>query len=390
MKFFNINREVGLLTLGFILIFFGYNGIQQYITTFFAEAGLIDVGFRSLILIYVFFCLASLLSGILVSRYGAKRFLIASPIFYSGLLFSLLTKNTVLIYLFSILSGFAAAFLWTAQNSYFLRVTDEKSYGANAGFFNSGLAFGSALGLLILGFLISIYSFSLPFFIFAFFPLIGLSIFFGLKDVRIEPKKNQLQLLKKTITSRTALSLSSIWFSFSFSYGLVIGAIPLAIKSILGISYIGVLSSLFYIMPILFAYIFGRISDSKGRKTMIIYSYVISVLALILMFFSETAPILVLGIILLALNDSIIRPMTLSFLGDVSTRDNLEFLTSLFWMVQNIGIISALLVSALIQTKSIYLIAIAGIAVSLAILLPVFRLGVGQIKEKISREVNMV
>ena len=75
--------------------------------------------------------------------------------------------------------------------------------------------------------------------------------------------------------------------------------------------------------------------------------------------------------------------------GDVSTKTNLEFLTALFWMIQNVGIVGALILSQIFvaEVKIIYLISLFVIAISLIILLLLLRLGIEKIREKISQEV---
>lgn len=385
-----IPKEVKLLTLSFLLIFLGFNGVQQFITTFFSNINLINIGFQSLILIYLFFILFNPLSAIFVSKYGAKKCMIISSIVYSIFILLLLSKNIILIYIGSSLLGIAASLLWTGQNTYLIRASDKKFYGKNSGFFNSFLSLGSALGILSLGFLISIFDFRLSFIIFSIFPVLGFIILFRLNNLTAKPKPNQFKLIKKAITSITALKLSCLWFTIYFIFGLVIGIIPLEIKKGLGISYIGIFSSLFYILPILLSYFFGKISDIKGRKKMIIFSYFLIVLSLISLLFSKSISFLVLGIILIALTWTIMIPIISAFVGDIATETNLEFLVALFWMIQNIGVVSALFLSQIfkIEITTLYLISIFIVIFSFMILLPLFRLSTEEIKEKISQEMN--
>ena len=385
----SVSREVKLLSLVFLFIFFGFSGVQQYVTTFFSEAGLIDVGFQSLILVYIFFTLFEPVSAIFVSKYGSKKSMIIASIFYSVFILSLATRSVSLIYLTSSLLGIAGSLLWTGQNCYLILASNKKSYGSNAGFFNSSISFGSAIGALILGFLILNFYFDMSFFLYSVFPLVGFLLLFKLRDLRGKQKTNHLRLVKKALTSITALRLSVVWFFFMFIYGLVIGIIPIEINNILGISYVGYLFSLFFILPILFSYFFGRFSDIKGRKNLVIFSYIISILGLGLLYFAEGPFLLVAGIILLALNHANMRPLSYAMLGDVSTKNNLEFLAALFWIVQNIGLVSALIISRMIPTKTVYMIFIAVTTASLIILLPLFRLKLEEIKEKISQEMSL-
>jgi len=388
MNYF-VSREVKILSLSFLFIFFGFNGVQQYVTTFFSEAEIVEVGFRSLILIYLFFILFDPISAVFVSKYGAKRCMILASIFYSLFVLSLLSKNVILIYSTSALLGIAASFLWTGQNSYLIRASDEKSYGTNAGFFSSLQSLGSAFGVLISGLIIGKFFFKIPFLIFSTFPLIGLLVISKIRDLKVEAKLNRFKLIKRSILSKTALKLSTFWFTLQFIYGLTIGIIPIEIKNTLGISFIGILSSLFYALPILFSYFFGRLSDILGRGKMILLSYLLVIIGLISLYFSSLAIFLILGIILLALNISLMRPVSYALVGDVSTKTNLEFLTALFWMIQNVGIVGALILSQIFvaEVKIIYLISLFVIAISLIILLLLLRLGIEKIREKISQEV---
>ena len=211
-----------------------------------------------------------------------------------------------------------------------------------------------------------------------------------MKDLKVKQKTNHFKLIKRSITSVTSLKLSSFWFATNFVFGLVISIIPLQIKDILGISYVGVLSSLFFILPIFLSYHFGKLSDIKGRINMIIFSYLLLIISLVFLSFSSNVLFLILGIILLALNWTITKPITSALIGDVTTENNLEFLTALFLMIQNIGVVSALFLSQIFKLEviTLYLISIFIVVVSLIILLPLLKLDIDKIKEKISQEVN--
>lgn len=383
-----ISRQVKILSFAFLLIFFGFNGVQQYITAFFSETGAEKAGFYSLILIYLFFILFNPFSAVFVSKYGAKKCMIIGSIFYSVFIISLLSKSIFLIYFTSTLLGIAAALLWTGQGSYLIRASDEKSYGANAGFFSSLQSLGSALGVLFFGLLVAAIFFKLSFLLFSIFPIAGFLLMFKLENVRGEKKSNNFKFIKKSLTSKTALRLSLVYFSFMFVYGLIIGIVPIEIKNIIGASYIGFLSSLFYIIPIIFSFVFGKLSDIKGRGTTIVLAYFLGIAGLIVFYLSQGAILLILGIVLLAVNYSIIRPSTMALIGDVSTKNNLESLTALFWMASNIAVVFALMISSIFLTKTIYLISLLVMGISLIALLPLLRLKTEKLKELISQEVS--
>ena len=386
-----VSKQVKILSLGFLLIFFGFGAIQYYQVVYFAQARLAEVGFWSLILIYLFLTLFCPLAAFFVSKYGAKRCMIFASLFYSLFILTLLAKSVFLVYFASILLGIAASFLWIGQNSYLIRASDKESYGADSGFFTVLTYLGGGLGVIILGFLVSQFSFRMPFLLYAVFPIFGFFSLFLLTDLRAEKKQNYFPLIKKAFTSVTALKLSGLGFMVNFVLGLTLGIIPIEIKNTLGLFYVGILSSLFYIFPILFSYFFGKLSDIQGREKIIIFSYIPLLLGLISLTISSNALFLVLGIVALALNWAVARPILYALVGDIATTSNLETISALFWTIQNMGILSALVISQFFKSEAriIYLISIFIAVISFWILLPLLRLKIEKIREKILQETTI-
>jgi len=245
---------------------------------------------------------------------------------------------------------------------------------------------GSALGIFILGFLLAKFSYQIPFLLFSIFPLIGFLLFFKLNNVRVEENSNRLQLIKKAFFSQTALRFSFLWFSGTFVFGLAVGIIPIQIKETLGISFVGILTVLFFVLPIALSYFFGKLSDIKGRNIMIFLSYFLRVLGLFLLVFPGTI-FLIPGIILLALSGTVMGSITTALVGDITDKKNLEFLNAVFNTIAIVGVIAALLISSQLSIKMIYLISIAVTIISFLIILPLLKLDIKVIKEKIAKEV---
>lgn len=307
--------------------------------------------------------------------------LLASAVY--GIFIFTITAGAPLIYFSSSLLGVSASLLWTGQGSYLIMASNEKSYGANSGLFITFSNFGSATGILLLGYLVSRFSFEPSFMLYGFFPFAGCLLLSRLKDIKVEKEVSQFKLLRKAITNPLAIRLSVFYIAFLFIFGLTIGTIPIEIKNRLSIGWIGALSSSFWIIPILISYSLGKISDTKGRKGMIILAYAIGISGLILLLFQQPLT-LIIGIVLLALAYAIFKPISLAFVGDVAKKENLVSLTALLWMAQNVGTILALLVSIQTQTKTAYLVAIAILLVSLIIQSPLLRLDIKEIKERLS------
>lgn len=234
-----------------------------------------------------------------------------------------------------------------------------------------------------MGFLVLKLSFGAPFIFYALFPFVGILLLSRLTDLKVKKQVNQLAFIRKSITNVTALRLSVFYIAFLFFLGLSIGMIPIDIKNTFSIAWVGGLSFIFWIIPILVSYILGKISDIKGRKGMIVAAYVIGALGLLSLYF-QSALTLILGIILIALAYAIFKPMSFALVGDVAADENLVSLTALLWMAQNIGVLSALFVSMQMQTKAVYLVGLAVLGVSLVIQLPLLRLGTQEVKERLA------
>src|SRR3989344_2174436 len=130
---------------------------------------------------------------------------------YSLFILSLLSKNILLVYFASSLLGIAAALLWTGQNSYLIRVSNQKSYGT------------------ALGFLIAKFHYEIPLLWYSFLPLAGFLFLTGLTDLKVKQQTSQFKLAAKFLTNIIPLRLSIFYFAFSFINGLVFGIIPIDI-----------------------------------------------------------------------------------------------------------------------------------------------------------------
>jgi len=385
-----VNKQILWLSLGFFFIFLGYNAVQQYVTSYFSETDISKIGFQSLIIVYLFYLLSGPLSAVYVSKYGAKKCMILGSLTYSLFIFILPFLNITLLWIASIILGIGASLLWTGQNSYLVRASDEKEYGANSGLFSTILTLGSTAGLLLLSFLIARFSFKISFFWYSLFPLAALFFLGRLEDIKTKEVKNQLTLIKKSIKSSSALRLTVFFFSFSFIFGLVIGIIPIDIKNTLSLNYVGPLTSVFWIMPILFSYISGKGSDITGRKRMIFVSYVLGALGLLTLYFAQSQSVLLLtlGVVLLSITYAIFRPIGFAFIGDVANEDNLVSLTAFFGMAQNVGVLAALLISSLILPVASYIIATTVLLLSVAILFPILKVDLKEVRLRLAKEIQ--
>ncbi|MBT6774381.1 MFS transporter [Candidatus Woesearchaeota archaeon] len=375
-----VDKQIKVLSLAFLFIFLGYVGVQQHITTFFTEKGLGSLGFTILFIIYLFVAISNPFSAHIIAKIGSKKSMVVSSLFYSMFILSLLTNSVIIIFISSALLGIAGSLLWVGQRCYFLKFSKDHLAGRNAGYFSVLMSLSSILSVFVFSFFVIRYSFDLSFIIFSLFPFAGFILLSFLKETKFSPKNDQLGLFGKYLRNKTILKLATIWFSFTFVIGMAISIIPLNIYHTLGIKYVGGLSSLFYIFPIFFSYSLGKLSDKKGKTLMVFFSYLIISLGLIALYLGNSPFFLVMGIVLLALGSAITNPLTISLLKDIVVTENTESLSALFLMAQQAGVLFAILLFWISQSRIIYLFSVIILFISFIFIVPLFRTHSGFIK----------
>ncbi len=384
-----LQRNIILLSVAFLLIFFGFDGIQQYITISFTQHGLKDLGFASLIIIYIVFTLANPIAAMVVSAMGAKRSMMIAALFYTLYCISLISLNAVLITSASVLLGISGALLWTAQTSYLVRASEPSVYGRNSGLFSTFFAIGAASGVFVFGWILPMLGLEKGFFLFALFPLIAIVPLLLLDDIRTTVQGMKWATVFGIARSKTALRFAAIWFPFNFIQGLVIGILPLEINQTIGsLKAVGALTALFYIAPIALSYGIGRLSDRIGRRSMITVMYASALVGLGLLVVKDTPVVLVVSVVILAFNFGLFHTIGFALVGDVSTEKTLEPFTALTWMVRSSAFVPALLFGAVLEHKEVYIASLLSIALSYLIFWKIRKLSLPAIQRQIALEVQ--
>ncbi|MBI5134673.1 MFS transporter [Candidatus Uhrbacteria bacterium] len=384
-----LQRNIVFLSFAFLLIFFGFDGLQQYITISFTQQGFKELGFVSLIIIYSVFTLANPIAAMVVSRLGAKRSMMIAALFYTLYCLSLLSLRAELIVGASVLLGIAGALLWTAQTSYLVRASEPAVYGRNSGLFPTFFAIGAAGGVFVFGWILPMVGFEKSFFLFALFPLIAIILLLGLEDIRTQVQGTKWATVFGIARSKTALRFAAIWFPFNFIQGLVLGALPLEISQIMGsLRAVGVLTALFYISPIVLSYSIGRLSDKIGRRSMITLMYASALTGLGLLVVRSTPVFLVVAIVILAFNFGLFHTIGFALVGDVSTQKTLESFTALTWMVRSSAFVPALLFGAVLEHKQVTIASLLSIVFSYFIFWKIRKLSFPAIQSQIEQEVQ--
>ncbi len=348
----NSTRPILILSFAFALIFLGFNGIQQYVTTYFSSLNNPHLGFISLLLIYLFFMISSPISLTIRNKIGTKPSLIIAATIYALYIFSLLYPSQTLVLTTSTLLGIAAGLLWTSQGTYLLDASNKEHYGKNAGIFTTIWAAGAGLGILLFGYLSTATSFTTTILIYTAITLTGTLLLTILPKILTNNQTETKEKIKRPTPQILKIGIINILFMIMF--GLVIGSLPITLATHFSLAIIGILGSFFFITSVLFSYYSGKISDKIGRKKLLIISLIASLTGLLLLL-TNIPYLLITSVILISLTYAIVRTIMQAIPGDFGEKgQNISW----FNAFQSLGVVIALIAGILFQPTTQYILTI--------------------------------
>ncbi|KAL6457237.1 hypothetical protein MHYP_G00342000 [Metynnis hypsauchen] len=130
--------NVVILGIGFLFIFTAFTtcgNIEQTVVKSLHNATFSGSGYHSLGIIYGIFSFANLLAPTAVAVIGPRFTMFFSGILYSGYIAVFISPSSWSFYLTSVLIGFGAALLWTAQGHFLVENSDASTINRNTGMF---------------------------------------------------------------------------------------------------------------------------------------------------------------------------------------------------------------------------------------------------------------
>ncbi|XP_067912940.1 UNC93-like protein MFSD11 isoform X2 [Heterodontus francisci] len=220
--------NVYLLGVGFMLIFTAFTtcgNIEQTVIRSLTNTSFSGSGYNSLAIIYGVFSASNLIAPSVVAVVGPKLSMVFSGVVYSGYVVLFSKPMTWSLYLASILIGFAAAVLWTAQGSFLILNSDYTTINRNTGIFWALLQGSMLFGNLYVylqwrdATVISDHDRSTLFIVLSMCALAGTAILLALKNIRPEDNSSEIndppllesKLLKEKVTSTVDQITSEFW-----------------------------------------------------------------------------------------------------------------------------------------------------------------------------------
>lgn len=352
------NKDIILLIIAFSFIFAGIDTAQQYLSSIFYTHNIETLSFISLSLVYLSFAFSTLFSPFFCRKFGLKKSLFFSSIFYPLFIVSIVLKSEILIYTASVFLGFAASLLWTANGTYLTRVTDDKNRGFFTGLLFSLLPLGTTITVFIISFFVELISYTTLYFILFLISSLGVIMLLFLSDVD-NIKKYKLYP-RQIITKKPMLLMIPFIFSSYYIFGLMISTIPIKITSLFGLSFVGKIASIFFISLVLFPLIIGRLSDQYGVKKFAYLSLFSGAIGFVILLNSNSVILFGIGIFLVALNYASLLALSYPIISYLF--EDLDSAMAVRWMVASLAVFSAVFSSNFL---SFYELIIAGAIFSL-------------------------
>ncbi|MEI6265989.1 MAG: MFS transporter [Sphingobacteriia bacterium] len=270
-----------------------------------------------------------------------------------SLLYPLLTSVAGFLFL-RFLHGFSTGFKPTATSAYGADVVHESRRGEALGALSIGYTLGSSAGPMIGSYLVDFFSYNVMFYVSAGFALASVGILYNVKETLKDPQPFKLELLtiKRTeIFEKTALRPAIITLLLCFSIGTVLTIAP-DLSEHLGLHNKGLFFAFFTIASLLIRVVAAKVSDRFGRVPVLLVSSFVLVIALIVLAFSNSVLLMMIGSVIYGLSWGINSPALSAWTVDLCAPENRGKAIASMYIALEIGIGTGAIFSAWIYNNN--------------------------------------
>ena len=225
--------------------------------------------------------------------------------------------------LLRLVHGFSTGFKPTATAAYVADMVPVSRWGEALGihglFFSTGMAIGPAMGSAI----VTHYSMDAMFYFSSFLALLSIIILYNMKETIKEKQAFRWSLLKISrtdIIERQVIPAGIVTMLSYIPYGVILTLIPDFGGSI-GVKNKGMFFMVFTISSLLVRFVAGKISDRRGRESVIKAGLLIVVISLFLLGFAGSPRGLILGSVVYGIGTGILSPAINAWTIDLSHPD---------------------------------------------------------------------
>ncbi len=270
-----------------------------------------------------------------------------------SLLYPMLTSVAGFLFL-RFLHGFSTGFKPTATSAYGADVVHESRRGEALGALSIGYTLGSSAGPMIGSYLVDYFSYNIMFYVSAGFALASVGILYNVKETLKDPQPFTLKLLKinrTEIFEKTALRPAIITLLLCFSIGTILTIAP-DLSEHLGLHNKGLFFAFFTIASLLIRVVAAKVSDRFGRVPVLLVSSFVLVIALIVLAFSNSVPLMMIGSVIYGLSWGINSPALSAWTVDLCAPENRGKAIASMYIALEIGIGTGAIFSAWIYNNN--------------------------------------
>jgi MFS family permease len=270
-----------------------------------------------------------------------------------SLLYPLLTSVVGFLFL-RFLHGFSTGFKPTATSAYGADVVHESRRGEALGALSIGYTLGSSAGPMIGSYLVDYFSYNVMFYVSAGFALASVGILYNVKETLKDPQPFTLKLLKinrTEIFEKTAWRPALITLLLCFSIGTILTIAP-DLSEHLGLHNKGLFFAFFTVASLLIRVLAAKVSDRFGRVPVLIVSSFVLVIALIVLAFSNSVVLMMIGSVVYGLSWGINSPALSAWTVDLCAPENRGKAIASMYIALEIGIGAGAIFSAWIYNNN--------------------------------------
>ncbi len=242
--------------------------------------------------------------------------------FVCGFLYPVLTSVAGFL-LLRLVHGFSTGFKPTATAAYVADLVPVTRWGEAMGIhglcFSTGMAIGPAIGSAI----VQSYSIQVLFYASSFLALLSILILYNMKETLPDKQRFQVQHLKvgrQDIIEWKVFPAAFVTLLSYLSYGAILTLVP-DWGDHIGIKNKGVFFMVFTLASLVVRFIAGKLSDRKGRETVIRGGLIMLVISLLVMAWWQTTSGLLAGAVCYGIATGILSPAINAWTVDMSDKE---------------------------------------------------------------------
>jgi MFS family permease len=244
--------------------------------------------------------------------------------------------------------GFSTGFKPTATSAYGADVVHESRRGEALGALAIGYTTGSSIGPIVGSYFVNHFSFNAMFVVSACFALGSVIILYNIKETLANPQKFKPEVLRISryeVFDKSAIRPALIMVLMSFALGTVLTVSP-DLSSSVGLYNKGIFFTFYTVTSLAIRLLAGKSSDRYGRNIVLVISSLVLFIAMLLLAFVHTAPMILLGSAIFGLSLGMNGPTLMAWTVDLCNVLNRGKAVASVYIALEVGIGAGALISA--------------------------------------------